>query len=140
MVQHVLTNKDQFPTNDVIFSHIGKSKIFWDSLFTHIHANYPDFEEQWRFYNDGKCWLFKMMRKSKTIFWLSVLGGSFKITFYFGDKAEQALMESAISKELKNQFKNGKRYNKIRGITLSINGKKDIDDVMSLIRVKISTR
>ncbi len=133
----ILTERDQFPTEKVIFSHIGKSKIFWESIFSNIHTNHPDFIEQWRYYNDGKCWLLKITKKSKTIFWLSVLRESFRITFYFGDKAEPAILDSTISNELKEQFKNGKRYNKIRGITLITGSKKDIEDVSSLIEIKL---
>ncbi len=33
MDQLVLTNKDQFPTEEVIFSYIGKSKVIWELFF-----------------------------------------------------------------------------------------------------------
>ena len=49
-------------------------------------------------------------------------------------------MESSISEELKNEFKNGKRYGKIRGITLTINSNKDIEFVKSLINTKLSIK
>ena len=140
MEQHILTDKNQFPTEEVIFSHIGKSKILWESIFKYIHTNHPEFSEQWKYYNDGKCWLLKVTKKSKTIFWLSIIKNSFRITFYFGDKAEPAVLESTISDKLKDQFKNGKRYNKIRGITVTIKNKKDIEYVTSLIAVKLSIK
>jgi hypothetical protein len=140
MEEKVLTDKNQFPTKEAIFSHIGKSKIYWESFFQQIHENYPDFSEQWRYYNDGKSWLLKVTRKSKTIFWLSVLKGLFRVTFYFSDKAAPAIMESSISDELKEKFKNGKRYNKIRGITLIINNKKVIEYAKSLINIKLSVK
>jgi hypothetical protein len=140
MEKPVLTDKNQFPTKEIIFSHIGNSKTFWNSIFDHIHSHHPDFEEQWRYYNDGKSWLLKVTKKSKTIFWLSVYSGLFKITFYFGDKAEPAIMESTISDKLKDHFKNGKRYNKIRGITIMLENKKDIEYIKALINIKLSTK
>ena len=140
MEEKVLTDKSQFPTEEVIFSHIGKSKIYWESIFQHIHANHPDFSEEWRYYNDGKSWLLKVTRKKKTIFWLSIYSGLFKITYYFGDKAEPAIIESVITDKLKDNFINGKRYGKIRGITITIKNKKDIDDVKSLIKIKLSIK
>ncbi len=140
MEEKVLTDKNQFPTEEVIFSHIGESKIYWESIFQHIHTNHPDFSEEWRYYNDGKSWLLKVTRKSKTIFWLSILKSLFRITFYFGDKAEPAIMESSISDKLKEEFKNGKRYNKIRGITLIVNNNKVIEYVKSLIIIKLSIK
>ena len=140
MEQMILTNKDQFPTEEIIFAHLGKSKIIWESLFNHIHNNYPDFTEQWRYYNDGKSWLMKVTKKSTTIFWLSISKDSFRITFYFGDKAEPAIMESSLSDKIKGQFMNGKRYGKIRGITLIMNTKQNIKFVKELIAIKLKMK
>jgi hypothetical protein len=136
----VLTDKTQFPTEEIIFFHLGKSKVLWESVFNFIHTNYPDFSEQWNFYNDGKSWLMKITKKSKTIFWLSVIPGSFKITFYFSDKAETAIMESGISSELKAEFKEGKRFGKIRGLTLLMNYKNNIEYVKELISIKLKIK
>ena len=140
MEQPILTDKNQFPTEEIIFSHIEKSKILWQSLFDHIHTNHPDISEQWRYYNDGKSWLLKVTRKSKTIFWLSLIKNSFRITFYFTDKAEEAINKSSISDELKKQFKEGKSYGKIRGLTIIFKNKKDVEYAKSLITIKLSIK
>ena len=140
MEEKVLSDKNIFPTEEVIFSHIGKSKIYWESIFMHIHTNHPDFSEEWRYYNDGKSWLLKVTKKKKTIFWLSIYKDLFRITFYFGDKAEAVIIESSISDRLKEEFKNGKRYGKIRGLTIAISSDKDIESVKSLINVKLSLK
>ena len=140
MEERVLSDKNQFPSEEIIFSHIGKAKTYWQSLFSQIHSNHPEFMEQWRYYNDGKSWLLKVTKKKKTIFWVSVLKGTLKIAFYFGDKAEPAIMASDISEELKAQFKNGKKYGKIRGITLQMNNKNDVENVLALIETKLKVK
>jgi hypothetical protein len=65
MEQPVLSDANKFPSEDIIFSHIGKTKALWISLFEHIHANHPDFAEEWRYYRDGKSWLLKVTLLSK---------------------------------------------------------------------------
>ncbi len=140
MEQPILSDNNQFPTEDIIYSHIGKSKILWKSLFEFIHTEHPDLKEEWRYYNDGKSWLLKVTKKSKTIFWLSVIKNAFRITFYFTDKAEEIINNSSISDEFKEQFKNGKRYNKIRGITVVFKNKKDIENAKSLISIKLNLK
>jgi len=137
MDQLVLKDENQFPTEEVIFSHIGKSKDIWESFFKYIHTNNPDFSEQWKYYNDGKSWLLKVTRKAKTIFWVSIFQNSFKVGFYFGDKAEPAILDSIISDKLKKQFKEGKRFGKIRGLTLKMNTKKNIEFAKELISIKV---
>lgn len=140
MEQAVLTDKSQFPTQDIIEAHLGKSKHLWYTLFDYIHASHLDFTKQWRYYNDGKSWLLKITRKSKTIFWLSVFEGSFRITFYFTEKAKESIQESHISDELKDMFLHGKKSARIKGITIRFKDERDIEYAKLLIDIKLSIK
>jgi len=140
MEQPVLTDKNQFPTEEVIFSHIGKTKALWLLLFEAIHKNHPDFAEQWRYYLDGKSWLLKVTRKDKTIFWLSIIEGTFRTTFYFTDKAKQAISKSSISDELKKKFRSGLKLGKISGVTIVYKNKHDIESALQIIDIKLSIK
>lgn len=140
MTNPILTDKAQFPTEEIIFSHIGKSKSLWLSLFGAISKIHPDLAEEWRYYNDGKSWLMKVTRKSQTIFWLSILEGTFRTTFYFTAKVEEAIEKSILSDELKEQFLKGKSFNKIRGITITFKHKKDVAFAQALIALKLSQK
>ena len=140
MDKPILNDRDQFPTQEIISDHIGTAGKTWKMIFNHIHDQHPDLKEEWRYYNDGKSWLLKVKKKSKTIFWLSILKDAFSITFYFGDKAEPLIMDSAISEELKEQFRTGKRYSKIRGITMTLTGKTEITNIKELITLKLKIK
>ena len=133
----ILNDPDQYPTEEVIYSSIGQRKALWISFFDTLHEHHPDFSEEWRYYNDGKNWLMKVTLKSKTIFWISVRKNAFRITFYFSDKAEELINQSDIPDDLKEEFKNGKRYGKIRGLTFVFRKKKDIEYANSLIAVRL---
>jgi hypothetical protein len=133
----VLTDKTQFPTDEIIFSHLGKRKALWIVAFDSIAKEYPELSKEWRYYNDGKSWLMKVRRKSKTIFWLSVRDNSFRTAFYFTDKAEKAIEESTLSEKLKQQFRERNRSSKINGIRIVVATKKDISDLKKLIDLKL---
>ncbi len=134
MEQALLSDNRIRPTEELIYSHIGKSKALWELLFDYIHECHPDFTAEWRYYMDGKRWLMKVCRKSKTIFWLSILPGSFRTTFYLTDRAAGAIAQSTLSAELKKQFREGP--NKIRGITIVYKAKRDVDYARQLIEIK----
>jgi hypothetical protein len=136
----VLTDKSQFPTEKVIASHLGKRMALWNALFEFIHADHPDFDERWRYYNDGKSWLLNLSRKKKTVFWLSVIRGTFRITAYFTDKATESIVASALSPELKDRFLTGRAMGKLRGITITFRTKKDVKDAKILIALKLGVR
>ena len=140
MEQAILSDPNQYPTEEIIFSHIGKSKMLWQSMFEFIHSNHPDFTEEWRYYNDGKSWLMKVQRKKKTVFWLSILENSFRTTFYFTDKTKKIITGSSISDALKEQYKNGKNFGKIKGITITYKNKKDAEDAKTLMAIKLSIK
>ena len=136
----VLTDKTQFPTDEIIFSHLGKTKDIWASFFGYLHVNYPDITSEWRYYNDGKSWLMKNMLKKKNVFWLGIIKGAFRITFYFTDKAAKAIADSTIPVEMKKQFKEGKQFGKIRGLTVVFKYKKDIETAKALLAIKLSVK
>ena len=132
----VLNDKNQFPTEEIIFSHLGKCTNLWIDLFGYIHQTYPDFVEEWRYYNDGKSWLLKVTRKKKTICWISVLNNAFRMTCYFGDKAVKTILESKLSEQYKKQFAEGKKYGKIRGITIVFSKKADLEAAKVMLTIK----
>ncbi len=136
----VLSDRDQYPTNEIIFSHIGKTKVLWNSIFDYIHEQQPEISHEWRYYNDGKSWLLKAVRKSKTIFWLRIVEGSFKIAFYLNEKAEDLINKSKISDELKEQYNSGKGKGKIWAVVINIKNKKDVEYAKQLIGIKLSLK
>jgi hypothetical protein len=140
MDQPLLSDKTQFPTDDIIFSHLGKTKDIWISFFEYLRENHPDIAPEWRYYNDGKSWLMKNMWKKKNVFWLGIIKGAFRITFYFTDRAAKAIADSTIPAEMKKQFKDGKHYGKIRGLTVVLKYKKDIETAKALLAIKLNTK
>lgn len=136
MEKPILNDESIFPSDEVVFSHIGKKKAIWEDLFNYIKTEYPDFNTEWRFYKDGFSWLMKVTRKSKTICWISVVKGTFLMTFYFNDRAEEAILSSTIPDTLKEEFKTGKYYGKIRGLTITFKYKKDLEYAKTLIEIK----
>jgi hypothetical protein len=129
----LLSNRDQYPTEEIIFSHLEKAKSLWLDLFKHIHKTYPDFLEEWRYYNDGKSWLLKVTRKTKTICWISIIKNAFRMTCYFSGKAEQLIAESDLSQEYKEQFFQGKKFH---GVTILFKDKKDLETAKILLSLK----
>jgi hypothetical protein len=140
MEQPILSDKSVYPSEEVIFSHIGKAKALWLLLFDSIHRNHPDFAEEWRYYNDGKSWLMKVTRKKKTVFWLSIAKGSFRTTCYFGGKAAKLVEDSDLSEEMKEQYRGGKKFGVIHAITIQYKNRKDVKEAERLIELKLQVK
>lgn len=80
------------------------------------------------------------MRKKKTVFWIGVLKDTFRVSFFFGDKAEPLIESSDMPDSIKNNFKTAKRYNHFRGITVEMKNNRDVETVLMLVDVKLKLK
>ena len=135
-----LTDPNITPDKELVFSMIGDKRFYWMSIMEHLYQNHKDISEVWRFYNDGKSWLFRTLKKKNTIFWVAVLKDTFRVGFYFGDKAEPMIMESDLTESIKDDFINAKRYNTIRPISVTMADSSDVDNVLKLIELKLKIK
>ncbi|HNW60108.1 MAG TPA: DUF3788 family protein [bacterium] len=140
MEEKVLSDPDQYPSDEIIFAHLGQAKPLWLAFFDHIAQSYPDMTTEWRYYRDGKSWLFKAVLKKRTIFWLSLVPGAFRTTFYYGEKAALEVEASAIPEEFKRQFREGKPFGKIRGLTIVHTTPSDLAVVRILMEIRIRNK
>lgn len=131
-----LNNQDEFPDDGVLSRHLGNAKPAWDAFIDLLKEYDPPITGEWRFYKDGHNWLFKVTRKKKTVCWVSVWEKLFKTTLYFSDKFEELILNSKLNKKLIDQFVNGKRYGKIRGITVELKKPADLKQTRLLIEIK----
>jgi hypothetical protein len=136
MEKPCLNDKEKYPDDEVLIRHLGKAKDTWDSFINFLNESYPSFSREWRYYNDGKSWLYKVTKKKKTICWVSVYHNKFKTTFYFPDRAEDLITASKLKKEYIDQFVHGKRYGKTRGLTIDIKKSTDLNATKALIKIK----
>ena len=136
MEKTCLNDKDEYPDDEVLIRYLGKVKDTWDSFINFLNESYPSFSREWRYYRDGKSWLYKITKKKKTICWVSVYHNKFKTTFYFPDRAEDLITASKLKKEYIDQFVHGKRYGKTRGLTVDIKKSTDLNATKALIKIK----
>lgn len=132
----MFSDKDIKPSDELIFKILKDKKVLWLDIMGFMNDSFPSSSGDWNYYNDGKQWLFKMVLKKKTIFWASLFEDSFRVTFYFGDKALPLIEESSLPEQTKDDFKNGKKYGAIRGVTIKANNKTDVEHIKNLIVIK----
>ena len=54
-------------------------------------------QTEWRYYNDGKAWLCKVGDGRKTVFWLSIWEGFFRVSFFFLERHLEGLAALGIA-------------------------------------------
>jgi hypothetical protein len=133
-----LGDPDIYPSDEVLASHLGRTKAAFDAMLEFNQAEYPDIEERWKYYNDGKSWLFNVARKKKTLYWLSIGEGWFRATFYLRPEGGEALLASDLPDEYKDQYRSAEGK-KMRGVTVVVKTKKDLAAYRELLAIKLAT-
>ena len=130
------TDKNKAPTEEAVVEAIGRAAPAWRALFDQIRAEHPELNEAWNYYADGGCWLHKVSRGSKTVFWVSVVKNAFRVGFYFPERNTAALLESELSQTLKRELRQGKPSGQLRRVSMKFGSSRAIRDVMALIALK----
>ena len=133
-----LTDESVKPNDDLIFSIIGEKELLWKQTMSYLYDNNNDISEVWRYYKDGKSWLFRTLKKKKTIFWIRILNDTFRVAFWFADKLEPIILQSDLPESIKSEYKNAKRFNKSRCIYIDMRGSGDFQNVKKLIDLKVN--
>lgn len=132
----VLTDPNIQPTDELIFSIIGENSVYWEKLVDYLYDNHFDITEEWRFYNDGKSWLYKAVRKKQTLYWIGIIKDTFRVTFWFGEKAQSLIEGSTLPDKVKEEFRNAKRYGQLRAISVEVRSEDDYNNVVTLVELK----
>jgi len=130
----MLKDPEFFPDDKVLAQALGKNYSVYKTFIEKL----PDFgiETQWRYYNDGKAWLAKNIYKKKTVFWLSVWKGFFKVSMFFTEKTRTGIQELPISKNIKTSILNASAMGKLFPLVMDISSKTTLNNLYMLIDYK----
>lgn len=139
--QMLLRDPDVFPSDDVLQNVLGTTvySVLASFLKTITNEEYG-LTIEWRFYNDGKVWLGKVLNKKKTILWLSVWDDFFKISFYFTEKHFEGIAALNIAETIKDEFARAKRSGRLIPMIFDVNSQEQEDDLLKVVRFKKSLK
>jgi hypothetical protein len=134
------TDPDVRPTPKLIAAALGRAALTWTELLDRLRGEVSGLSETWRYYPDGKSWLLKVARRGKTVCWVSVERGRFKVAFYFPARLDVALLESDLSAACKKLIREGKPIGKLRPVPVVIGPRRGVEDVLALARLKLALK
>lgn len=124
--------------NDLLKQCLKDSFSAYLSLLNECSA--LDVSVEWRYYNDVKSWLAKAVHKKKTVFWLSIWDGYFKISMYFNEKTRIGIDSLAIDHSIKQQFLSEPIKGKFVPLIIDADSNEQIVDLVELMKYKISCK
>ncbi len=140
MERPLLNDRDVYPDDEVLATHLGRAKAAWDAFTAGVAERYPDAMLEWRYYNDGKAWLCKFTRRKTTVCWISVWDKFFKAGFYFTAKHDKAVDALPIAAELKAAYREHAPFGAMKPLTVEVRSKKALEDVFTVAEFKTSLK
>ncbi|MFN8211579.1 MAG: DUF3788 family protein [Bacteroidales bacterium] len=140
MDEMLLRDPSVIPSAEIIEKALQGSYSAYTEMLGLLPGDKKGITPEWRYYNDGKAWLCKVVSGKKTIFWLSVWPGYFRVTFYFTEKTGAAIKELDIDASIKTEFQNNKHIGKLIPLTFRLSNKDQLSDLMKVVHYKISCK
>ncbi len=140
METQLLREQGVLPEKEVLESALTGSYPVFEELMDIITGTEYGLVPEWNYYKDGKAWLCKVCYKKKTVFWLSVWDGYFKTGFYFTEKNGMGITGLDIEESLKEGFSRSKPIGKLIPLTVNVNKKEQIKDILGIIEYKKSLK
>ncbi len=138
--QMLLRDPDTEPTDTALENVMGANLYAQYHQLIELITTEFGMQYEWRYYNDGKAWLFKSTFRKKTVFWLSAWEGSLKISFYFSPKAADGMMKLTVSDAIKNDFAANAGKRKFIPLTIETVHEQPLENLREMIRFKISQK
>jgi hypothetical protein len=140
MLRPSLNDPNKFPNDLVLASQLGKARPAWSAFLALLKKRDPRLCSEWRFYNDGRSWLFKVTRQATTVCWVSVWDKFFTVAFYLNSRAEELVRVSSLANALKQGFLHPPEANRSRAIRVEVRTKSDLNAVEELLEIKLKVK
>lgn len=140
MERPLLNDPEVLPSDEVLLKALGEAYTAFQSYMTTIHEDPYNLLSEWKYYKDGKAWLCKISKRKKTVHWLSIWSGFFKVGYYFTEKSGEGIPHLDIDEGLKQAFATSKPIGKLIPVAIDVRSKEELGDCYRLMEYWISKK
>jgi len=133
-----LRDEKVFPDEKVLRNVLGKSYAAYALLIELFRQNAMTFA--WRYYRDGKAWLCKVQKQSRTIIWMSAWKGFMRATIYFPGKYLERVYQLDIGEETKCKIRLTKNVGQSKPCTFEVRDEQMLTDLAKVMQLKIECK
>ena len=138
MSENVFLLKEVKPTEELIKANLLDNYSQLEEIREFIDDTLGETQEEWKNYGKKIGWLLKKLYKKRNLFFITICSGYFKVTFVFGDKAVNSIVDSTISPTLKTALMEAMKYAEGRGLSIKVEDDKYLADIKMLLQIKVN--
>ena len=138
MTQNPVHDKSKPPTDGDLAKALGRSKARWDELIAHIEATYAPVTYKWLPPYKEFAWVLRLIRKKRTILYLTPCRRYFLCAFVLGGKATDAARAAGLPADVMAIINDAPVYGEGRGFRLEVRTKADVETMKQLAAIKMA--
>ena len=131
-------NNPSSPSDQELTMILVKTKPLWDDLIRHLETDYAPITRRWILSKQTSAWWLRLIRKQRTVVYLSPQPEHFMAAFVFGEKATAVIQASDLPDAVKTALNEARVYAEGRGIRLKTRTKKDVAVMKKLAAIKMA--
>jgi len=133
-----LSDESVYPDETVLRAVLGRSYNLYCAMQELFDRNQMLYE--WRYYRDGKAWLFKVQKKKRTIVWMSARKGFMRAVIYIPVKHLEGIYALPLADETKERIRTTKNVGISKPCIFEIRSPKVLKDMDFVMQFKIQTK
>ena len=138
MYQSAFTEREHEPDSELLGKILGASHPLWQEIKEHLNQTFGEIVEEWKFYGLKSGWVLKMLKKKRNLFFFIPMQSFFVISFVFGDKAVNQILETDFPDEIKSAIRNARKYVEGRGLPIEVRSEDEVEQVKTLVEIKVN--
>jgi hypothetical protein len=132
-----LDDKSKLPDDGQLTEVLGETKKFWDEIIAHVSREFEPVTEEWKFSGAKWGWSLRLIRKKRTILYLTPCNGYYITGFVLGGKAVEAARASDLPKSVLEIINNAPKYAEGTALRLEIRSEEDLESIKKLAKIKM---
>lgn len=138
MLKNAFIGRTNNPTDVDLAAVLGSSKATWDQLLAELAQEHGVQVHEWKCHSPKWGWSLRVIRKKRTIVWLSPVHGGFNVLFILGDKAMRAARRSKLPLGIVRVMQEASKYPEGTGVRLVVKSPSKLSGLMKLAAIKLA--
>ena len=136
MLENAFVNRPSPPTEADLATALGSAKAAWEEFLAALVRDQLATSHEWKSHNPKWGWSLRVLKKKRTIVWLSPGRGGFNVLFILGNKAVAAARATRLPKAITQALDAAPRYPEGTGLRLVAKTARDLPALLQLAAIK----
>jgi hypothetical protein len=139
MLTNAFIGKKEPPTDSDLTTALGPTKTAWDQFLAGLAREHDVTGREWKNYYSAKWgWSLRVLRKKRTIVWLSPSNDGFEVLFILGERAMQAARAAKLPQAVAQALATAPKYPEGTGVRLRVNSSRSLRALKQLAAIKVA--